>query len=132
CGLPQTKAERSLFDFDFDFDFGFDSDSNKQERIWARISPIERLALSPFRCKQLKFLESSWPVFAKQSRKSPVGKEPAAGLASGAIFRLIGSVANALNSGFTTRAGLLVASMNRHAFAKCGHLLWEFPGSFST
>src|SRR5258708_21126791 len=58
------------------------------------------------------------PVAVQQPRKRPVGEELAAGLAAGAVVRLILGIDDALHRRAADRAGLAGAPVHGHAFAK--------------
>ena len=68
--------------------------------------------------KAFEFFRGARPVGAKEARKRAVGEKLAGGLAIRTIVGFVRGVAYALNPGITSGAGLLVATVNRHAFAK--------------
>ena len=83
-----------------------------------------------FASEEFELVEGARPIFAEKARESAVGEELSAGLACEAIVGFVGSVTDALNFCVTARAGLFVAAVDGHAFAKGGHVFGEFSGSF--
>src|SRR5579864_4091330 len=70
----------------------------------------------------LKFFERPRPVRPQKPGQTAIGKDFSAGLASGAVIRFVVRIANPKNFLSAPRTRLSVAAVNRHAFAKRGHL----------
>src|SRR5215469_4145554 len=67
----------------------------------------------------------------QQAGEAAVGEDFASGLAAGAVVGFVVGVANAENLIAATRAGLTVAAMHSHSFAKGSDLFREGGGGFS-
>src|SRR5438552_1752209 len=70
--------------------------------------------------EHFEFIRSLGPVFTQEPRQRTVGQQSPAGLARGAVVRLIGGVADALDFRAATRAELFIAAVNRHALPERG------------
>ena len=79
-----------------------------------------RAAVSAF-----ELLDTPWPVLLEQPRQCPVGQQPAAGLTSRTIVRLVCGIANSLHRRAAHGARLTKTPMDRHLFSKGSHLLRE-------
>src|SRR5437868_2512032 len=80
----------------------------------------------------LQRLDGPGPVVLEQARQRAVGQQLAASLAARTIVGFILGVTDALNGCATYRAGLAIASMNRHACVKGGDFLGEGVRGFCT
>src|SRR6266849_1286524 len=88
--------------------------------------------LGVFASEEFELVEGAWPIFAAKAREGAIGVEFSAGLARGAIVGFVGGVTDALDFCVAARAGLFVAAVHGHAFAKGGDVLGEFAGGFGT
>jgi len=77
-----------------------------------------------------EFFEGAWPVRTEKAGESAIGEDSSAGLAAGAVVRFVFGVPNAQNLFTTSRAGLTVAPVDGHAFAKGSYFFREAGGSF--
>src|SRR6266567_1273409 len=65
-----------------------------------------------------------------QSRSLDCARDDNTWGAGGAIVGFVGGVTNALDFGVAAGTRLFVATVNGHAFAKGGHIFWEFIARF--
>src|SRR6516225_7959549 len=77
-----------------------------------------------------EFFEGARPVRTEKAGESAIGEYSSAGLAAGAVVRFVFGVPNAQNLFTTSRAGLTVAPVDGHAFAKGSYFFREAGGSF--
>jgi len=77
-----------------------------------------------------EFFEGAWPVRTEKAREGAIGENSSARLAAGAVVRFVFGVPNALNPFTTSRAGLTVAPVDGHAFAKGSYFFGEAGGGF--
>ena len=79
-----------------------------------------------------EFVEGAGPIFAQEAGEAAVGKDLAAGLASGAVVGLVVSVADALDFFSAAGAGVVKLAVDGEFGAECGDAFGEgfvgFPG----
>src|ERR1700678_2205593 len=74
----------------------------------------------------LKPVQCPWPVTSQQPGKTSIPKNSSTCLALGTVICLVISIADSLNFFPARWARLPIAAVNRHAFAKRGHLFGKF------
>src|SRR5438270_6149332 len=77
-----------------------------------------------------EFFEGAGPVGAQQAREAAIREDFSGGLAAGTVVGFVVGVANALDSFSTSEAGLAVAAMDLHIWAKGGHFFGKGGGRF--